>query len=387
MNSMPTVLNSYPIWLPQTQTWMYEQVKELQRLKVDAQVVCESTENLDQFGLANIHCLANEPTWRQLWDKSLRRFHIRRHLNYLVEIGDKTGAKIVHSHFGNIGWVNLGAIRKLGAKHVVTFYGLDVNMLPTQFPIWRQRYHQLFDEVDLILCEGSHMANCIVELGCSSDNVKVQHLGVDVERIKFSPRHWQPGESLKVLIAASFREKKGIPYAIEALALLSKEVSVELTIIGNAGLEHETQLEKQNIYDALVRTGLFGNTRLLGYQSHEVLLSEAYQHHIFLSPSLTASNGDTEGGAPVALIEMATSGMPIVSSRHCDIPEVIKHGVTGLLAEEGDVNGLFCCLKWFTEHPEKWNDMLEAGRLHVEQEYDLHKQGEKLVAWYKSIMH
>jgi hypothetical protein len=64
-----TVLQAFPIWLPQTQTWMYNQTVELQHLDVDAQVACERTENLDQFGVANIHALAGEPKWWQVWDK------------------------------------------------------------------------------------------------------------------------------------------------------------------------------------------------------------------------------------------------------------------------------------------------------------------------------
>ena len=117
MSALPSVLHSYPVWLPQTQTWMHNQVAELQRLDVDAHVVCERTENLDQFGVANIHCLAGEPKWGQVWDKGLRKLRFRRHLGYLVQVGRKTGTQIIHSHFGNVGWANLGAVRKLGERH------------------------------------------------------------------------------------------------------------------------------------------------------------------------------------------------------------------------------------------------------------------------------
>jgi colanic acid/amylovoran biosynthesis glycosyltransferase len=382
----PTVLHSSPIWLQQTQTWIYNQVAELQRLGVKTHVVCEYVENLEQFRVANIHCFSDEAKRRQLLDKGLRKLRIRRHLNYLVSVGRKVDAQILHSHFGHVAWANLSAARQLKAKHVVTFYGLDVNMLPTQSPTWRQRYNELFEEADLILCEGSHMANCIVLLGCPPKKIKVQHLGVDVENIKFSPRQWGSGEPLKVLIAASFREKKGISYAIEALGLLHKAIPLKLTIIGDAGADPASQREKKAILDALERSGLSEDACLLGYQSHETLFHEAYQHHIFLSPSVTASDGDTEGGAPVALIEMAASGMPIVSTTHCDIPEIVKHGVTGLLAAERDVDALVCHLKWFVENPEKWGDMLEAGRRHVEHEYDLHTQGGRLAIHYSALV-
>lgn len=380
------VLHSFPVWLPQTQTWMYSQVAELQRLGVDAHVVCERTENLDQFSVANIHCLADEPKWRQVIDKGLRKLRWRRHLDFLVRVGKSTSATIVHSHFGNIGWANLGAVRRLGAKHVVTFYGLDVNKLPTQFPIWRKRYRQLFEEVHLILCEGSHMARCIVELGCPEHKVKVQHLGVDVEGIAFKPRQWQRGEPLRVLIAASFREKKGIPYAIEALGLLRQEVPIELTIIGDAGPEPESQFEKSRILDALQKTGLTEKTQFMGYQPHDVFFRQAYQHHLFLQPSVTAADGDTEGGAPVSIIEVLATGMPVVSTTHCDIPEVIGPALHHLLAPERDSKALADSIRTLISDPAQWLTLAMTGRSRIEIEYHKFHQAQQLLAHYQNAL-
>jgi len=381
-----TVLHSFPTWLGQTLTWLHTQVAELQRLGVDAHVVCERTENLDQFHVENIHCFSGEPILKQKWDKACRKLRFRRHLNYLVEIGEETKATIVHSHFGNIGWANLGAVRKLGAKHVVTFYGLDVNKLPTQFPVWRKRYHQLFQDADLFLCEGSHMAGCLVGMGCPEHKVKVQHLGADVERFEFKPRRWQPGEPLKVLIAASFREKKGIPYAIEALGELQKEVPVDFTIIGDAGDDDASQQEKAKIVHLLGSTGLKSNTRLLGYQPHSVMMQEAYAHHVFMQPSLSASDGDTEGGAPVSIIEMLATGMPVISTTHCDIPEVLGSDLCHFLAPERNVTALVACLKTVIQSPEKWNEWGIAGRRRVELDYHQVKQANRLLAQYLALV-
>ncbi len=381
----PTVLHFVPSWLPLTQTWIFRQVAELQRLGVTAHVVCSHRENLAQFSLLHIHCLEDEPLSTQLLDRVMRLFRPRHHLNYVVTTGKKVGADIVHTHFGHTGWVNSGAVAKLRAKHVVTFYGLDVNKLPAHSAAWRRRYKQLFEDVDLILCEGSHMASCIVALGCPAEKVVVQHLGVDVQNIDFAPRHWESGTPFKALVAASFREKKGIPYAIEALAMLNKQIPVEITIIGDTDASSESQREKKKILDSLQQSGLASTTRLLGYQSHEVLFREAYQHHVFVSPSVAASDGDTEGGAPVTIIEMAASGMPIVSTKHCDIPEVICHGTTGFLAEERNVEQLYEQLRHLTENPDQWDTMLAAGRKHIELEYDAVTQGNRLAAFYQRL--
>jgi colanic acid/amylovoran biosynthesis glycosyltransferase len=380
----PTVLHVFPIWLPQTQTWMYNQVAELQHLGVDAHVVCEQTANLDQFNVDNIHCMTNEPWLRQVWDKGMRKLRLRRHLDYLVREGRKAGAQIVHSHFGNVGWANLGAVRWLKAKHVVTFYGLDVNMLPQQ-PCWRKRYLTLFSEADMFLCEGPHMAKCLVELGCPSQKVCVHHLGVRLNDIPFVPRPWHPGETLNILMAATFREKKGIPDALEALGRFQKEVPIKITLIGDSTSEERSIKEGKRIDQVIARHGLQARIRMLGFQPYDVLMKEAYEHHIFLSPSVTASDGDTEGGAPVTIIEMAAAGMPIISTKHCDIPNVIIDRVTGLLADEHDVEGILECLRWLIQHPEKWKIMLEAGRRHIEEKFDVSKQGSNLLKIYNRL--
>ena len=380
-----SVIHSYPTWLPQTQTWMFNQIRYLPN-DIECHVVCERTENLDQFNLPNIHCLNSAPKWRYYLDKSLRKFHFRRHLGFLQSIGKKIGANIIHSHFGYNGWIDLGAIRRSGAKHIVTFYGVDVNKYPARNFRWKKRYGLLFQNVDLILCEGLHMAASVQDLGCPIHKIKVHHLGVSVHDINYQNRVWRPGECLKVLIAASFKEKKGIPYALEALAKLQRDVPLEVTIIGDAASAPESRNEKQKILEAINTFGLKQKTRMLGFKPHRFFLNEAYKHHIFISPSLKAQDGDTEGGAPVSLIEMAATGMPIVSTTHCDIPTVIKNGMTGWLAPERDVEVLVTHLKWWVENPDKWKPMLDAGRRHIETNYSARLQGKKLRNIYKNVL-
>jgi colanic acid/amylovoran biosynthesis glycosyltransferase len=379
-----TVAHSFPIWLPQTQTWMYNQVRFLPDL-VDAHIICERTENLDQFELPNIHSLHEASKWRHVWDRGLRKLNIRQHTGFMVRMLKKHRVQLLHSNFGNVGWMNLGAARKAGVKHVVTFYGRDVSHLPRQDPAWHGRYKELFAEVDRVLCEGPYMGESIIDLGCAREKLTVHHLGVEVDKIPFKPRVWDASQPLRVLIAASFREKKGIPLAIEALAALRERVPVELTIIGDADDSEQSIEEKQKILAAIDKHLAEANVRLLGYQSHSVFFDEAFAHHVFLSPSLTASDGDTEGGAPVSIIEATASGMPIVSTMHCDIPGVVLHGETGLLAKEGNVDGLVAHLTWLIDNPGKWPEMLAAGREHIEAEFNTTVQAQRLAAIYKEI--
>ncbi|AFY81400.1 glycosyltransferase [Oscillatoria acuminata] len=379
------IIHSSPSWLPQTQTWMYNQIRYLPE-ECENHIVCERTKNLDQFWLPNIHSLSTEPLWRIGWDKALRKFRFRNHLEFLVSEAKKYEANILHSHFGSIGWQNIGAAKKAQLLHLVTFYGLDVNYLPKQKSYWYKRYKTLFKSVEKVLCEGPYMAQSIRNLGCPSDKIQVHPLGIEVEKIKYQPRLWNSKEPLRVLIAASFREKKGIPDALAALGQLQKDISLEITIIGEASREARSHLEKKKILTAIQQYNLQSKVRLLGYQPHSILLEEAYKHHIFLSPSLTANDGDTEGGAPVSIIEMAATGMLIVSTLHCDIPQIIESGVTGLLTKERDINGLIQHLQWLVQNPQKWAIMTQLARKKVEENFNAKVQGQKLADIYKGLI-
>lgn len=378
------VVQSIGPWLPLTASWLFNQVVHLPP-RIKSHVVCKATENLDQFNVPDIHSLCGGSKFKLLQERVLRKLGLFQFEHFLEKQVKVLHPSVLHSHFGWFGWENMNVARRNALAHCVTFYGMDVNALPQSQPKWRARYKALFDQAGCILCEGPFMADCIKNLGCPAEKVHVHHLGVNVADISFRPRTWDDGQPLRVLIAATFREKKGIPFALAALGRLQKHVPMAITIIGDATPDALSRMEKERILATIDKYDMKPMTRLLGFQPHSVLLEEAYNHHIFLSPSVVAEDGDTEGGAPVSLIEMAASGMPIVSTRHCDIPSVVKHGQTGWLAEERDIDGLVEYITWFIDNRNSWREMLESGRAHVEVEYDARVQGVRLAGIYEAL--
>jgi colanic acid/amylovoran biosynthesis glycosyltransferase len=380
------VLHSHPVWLPQTQPWLYNLVRHLPDSAVQSRVVCDRTENLEQFRVPRLHALSDLRYW-SFWNQRLvTRFLARPPARFLRTLGQRFGTELVHSHFGNIGWRDLPAVRQMPARHVVTFYGFEIGQLPKREPVWLDRYAEMFPTVDLITCEGPFMAQSIVDLGCPQDKIRVHRLGIETEQISYCRRQWKIGTPLRILIAASFVAKKGIPSALHALARIKNDVSLEITIIGGARADPRSQTEKERILEAISAGGLEDRVQQLGFQPHQRMLDEAYRNHIFLSPSLTAPDGDTEGGLPVGIIEMVATGLPVVSTRHCDIPTVLEHGRTGFLAEEGDVDGIAECLRWLIRHPDQWNGITDAARKHVDRNFNAAIQGRELADLYAEVL-
>ncbi len=383
---MTIVLHNIREWLPQTMVWVFNQTSNLPG-DITNHIVCESKANLGQFPADNIYSLSEANPMRYFWDKGLRKLGVRRYLGFTVNASKRIKPDIMHTHFGAYGWSSAPAARKSGTRHVVSFYGADACLYPSNQPIWRERYNELFRSADMILCEGPHMASTIESLGCPREKIVVNRLGVDVSKIQFKQKEWKPGAPLKVLISATFREKKGIPYALEALGLLKNDIPMEITIIGDATSEPRSVREKQRILSVIEDRELSKSVRMLGFQPYSELLREARYHHVFLSPSVTAEDGDAEGGAPVSLIDMAATGLILVSSRHCDIPEIVIHEETGLLSDERDVKGIAENIRWLAENPGEWERMATASRARVEKEFDAKTQAEKLAAIYRRVVH
>lgn len=382
---MPRVLHITRSWLPQTETWIYNQLQNLPE-RYQNEAFCEVSENLDQFSIAELYCLRNESKPRYYAEKVMAKYNLRRGLPSAERCWQGAPTDIVHSHFGPKGWENAGWAKARGVPHVVTFYGFDVGAIPHDNPRWQGRYRQMFQEATLFLCEGPFMRQSIIDLGCDPAKVKVHHLGINPGQIEFRARVWSEGEPLRVLIAASFHEKKGIPYAIEALARLREDVPIEVTLIGDSNGTRNSAAEKARILETITREGMTDCVTMPGYVKYAELLRLAYDHHVFLQPSVTAPDGDCEGGCPVVLIEMMAGGMPIVATTHCDIPMLVENGVTGWLAAERDVEGLVQQLRLFIGSRDRWGEIAQRGRANIEREFDASHQGQKLGELYDSLL-
>lgn len=366
----PVVAHSANPFLPATATWIYDQIRALKRYRPI--VLTQTRQNLDRFPTETVLSAEDISPVRRTTLRLTRKMRgtYAGYENWLRE----HNAALIHAHFGQEGYRCLSAKQRTDIPLITTFYGLDVSALPRQKK-WQKRYKRLFAEGDLFLVEGPFMGEQLIALGCPANRVIVQHLGVDLKKI--SLRTDPIPEHPIVLTYSVFREKKGLKYAIQAYAKIAKKYpDAQLRMIGDGPLRPHLQAEIRNLH-------LENRVKMLGLLPHPAALEELKRATILLYPSVTASDGDTEGGAPVALIEAMAMGVPIVSSQHADIPEVVIDKTCGLLYPERDIAGLAEGLDTLLRSPEQFG---RAGRAHVEKQHNLERQGEKLEAIYDRVL-
>lgn len=370
-----------------TETWIYGQIKNLKRYQPI--VYTAKTQNLDIYPTVEIRSLELKDGLGDLttfFNKGCNKL-FNFYPSFVFSL-IKDRPHLVHAHFGpsGYGFLKLKSIFKLPL--ITSFYGYDLSMVPYQNSKWKLRYRKLFKEGDCFLVEGHYMKKCLTELGCPGEKIIVQHLGIDLKRIKFVPRKPETSGKICVLIAGSFVEKKGIPYAIEAFGRVRQaypRLKLELTIIGDSAGAPREEKEKEKILMTVKKYELNDCVKVMGYQPYSVFLREVERYHIFLSPSVHAGDGDTEGGVPVSIIEASASGMPILSTNHCDIPEAVIDGKSGYLVPERNVDALTEKLEFLVSNPSIWGKMGEKGRKHIENHYNITTQVERLEKTYDMV--
>ena len=90
------------------------------------------------------------------------------------------------------------------------------------------------------------------------------------------------------------------------------------------------------------------------------------------STQLVASSGDSEG-TPVAIMEASAASLPVVSTFHAGIPDVILDGITGILVPETDIDKMADAMLTLLNDKELARKMGRAGRERIKSEYSMER--------------
>jgi colanic acid/amylovoran biosynthesis glycosyltransferase len=380
----PTVAHAINNYLGLSETFIYSDLTNSKRYKPI--VLTTQITNLEHFPFRPIYDCSKISRYSWWWFRDrfgyylyLNKKEYFEHILYFKYVLKKEKTRLIHAHFGPQGVAMIPIKHWLKLPLITTFYGFDITQLPRE-NMWHKAYQRLFKGGDLFLVEGNNMKRSLMEIGCPEEKIVIQHIGVDTEKINFKERTFPSDGKIVILCCGRFVEKKGLIYALEALKLLtSKNPQIEFRIIGDGIL-------RNSIVSFIKENHLSPYVHLLGFQPHRIFVEELKKAHIYIQSSVTAQNGDSEGGAPTTLLEAQASGVPVLSTYHADIPEVVVDGKSGFLVAERDVGALAERLEYLIDHPEEWPDMGREGRRHVETNYNICKEAENLENIYDTLI-
>lgn len=382
-----TIAYALDTFIHRTCSWIYNHYVNVSQYNIH--VFASTYQNHPSFPLKNGGSISLFPGYEERgqlrfptrvyrWMVRLLLVRTKLDMLYFFWVAKRRSVRLIHCHFANIGYKYLILARLLRIPLVVSFYGYDYDEIPNRDPKWIKRYRKLFERATLFLTEGEFGRKSLVHKGCSPHKVVVHHLGVNVDLIPFVIRKRNPDDILMLIQIASFVEKKGHRTLLKAMNILKNSGvanRVLLTLIGDGILKNEL-VELAASYD------LSKYVRFLNHIEYGKLHTELLKHHVFVHPSHTTETGDCEGGAPVVLLDAQATGMPVIATFHCDIPEEVVDGKTGILVSEQDPEALASAIMRFLEEPNLLSKYGRAGRQHVIHNYSSTKQASILEALY-----
>ncbi|NEQ25071.1 MAG: colanic acid biosynthesis glycosyltransferase WcaL, partial [Microcoleus sp. SIO2G3] len=278
--------------------------------------------------------------------------------------------------FGLMGLLfrNMGLIR---GKLITTFRGYDISWAIREFG--DRVYDELFEQGDFFLANCDFFRQRVLKLGCPEKKIIVHGSGIDCSKFAFAPRYLQSDSPVRIATTGRLVEKKGIEYCIHAIAKLAHiHPNIEYNIIGDGPL-------KENLQQLIEELNVGHLVKLLGWKHQQEIVEILDKSHIFLAPSVTAKGGDQD--APVnTLKEAMAMGLPVISTQHGGIPELVEEGMSGFLVPERDADAIAEKLSYLIKHPEIWPGMGQVGRARVEEKYDMNTLNDELVEIYQQLL-
>lgn len=286
---------------------------------------------------------------------------------------------VILCHFGT-GGVLMNCLRELQlieGKIATIFHGRDVSS-EQELMRYARHYSRLFTATELLLPITELWKTRLNELGCPADKLRVHRMGVSLDTFDFSEKPEETGKPFKLFSAARFTEKKGLKYALKAVAQVSRSVDLVYSIAGYGEQEQELK-------ELVKRLQIEDRVNFIGPINQTEVLAQMIESHAYLLPSVTAANGDMEG-LPVSIMEAMAVGTPVISTFHSGIPELITHQENGLLSEERNVEQLTENIKLCADSPGLRHKLALRARAKIESEYSIARLNAQLVKLLKGLM-
>lgn len=254
-----------------------------------------------------------------------------KELNFIIE---KEKPDVIHCHFA---YEAIKIIQNINSENktpiFIHFHGYGASQMLRKKSYVQTIQACLKKENVYPLFVSNYIKETLRNLSIDVSKGSILRCGVDLDKFYCSSIVKEEGE-IVFLQVSSLAEKKGHEYTIKSFDMFltkNKEYrdSVKVVFTGDGA-------RKEGLVRLVSKLNLDKNIEFIGNVTSDkavVLMNSAdfYVHH-----SVESSDGDKEG-IPTSVMEAMAMNLPILSTNHAGIPELVKHEVNGLLCDEKDI--------------------------------------------------
>ena len=310
------------------------------------------------------------------WLFKSNSFTLRRRMKLWAEYGPIIALRPNTIHIVNsylypkfAGWVQV-----LQTPIIVSFRGNDLIVRPWVDKVWQKNLADMFSHASGFHFVSRYLLEEGVCLGAPREKSKVIYPGVDINFYSpiVSVDTTITRQPLTLLTVGRLVWQKGYPYALEAVKILIESgLDVQYWIVGSGDEEGHLRY--------LIRLwGMEEKIKLLGSKAPFEVKELLQQSDIYIHPSVTEA-------IPVAILEAAACGKPIIASWVGGIPEAILHEQNGILCTPASATELAHKIRDMWESPYQMRYYAENALKRVRQEFSLVRETEQWINWYQNL--
>ncbi|BBO93447.1 glycosyltransferase family 4 protein [Desulfosarcina ovata] len=231
----------------------------------------------------------------------------------------------------------------------------------------------------VVTCTEYNRRHLLRLTGSAAKSVHRVYHGIDLRFFNSELDKASPKPPYRLLTVARMTEKKGLDDVYRALAILkARGIPFTHTLIGEGD-------DRDELLALIERLDLDDVTRWLGTQPHGVVLDEYRNADATVLGCRIAANGDRDG-IPNVIVESMAVGVPVVATRVSAIPEIVRHGQTGLLVSPKKPAELADAILRVLDDTELRARIIPAAKVAVNRDFDNRRLIRDLAAIYSRYM-
>jgi glycosyltransferase involved in cell wall biosynthesis len=267
--------------------------------------------------------------------------------------------QVVLAEFVYTGANVLKVCEELNIPVVTTGLGYELSQVKT-IERYKEGYKRLAKSDTTVIVVAKYMIEVLVGFGFQRNKVIYSPAGASPDFFEINPDY----NSKQIIAVGRFVSKKAPHLTIFAFHKVLAEIPDAKLIMAGDGLYVD-------LCEDLVRyMGIEQNVFFAGSINQEEQKKYLEGSRVFVQHSRISKDGDSEG-TPVAIIEASSAGLPVISTLHAGIPDVIVDGQTGFLVKEGDVEKMAEYMISLLKDSGLAKKMGESGRENIRKNFTL----------------
>jgi glycosyltransferase involved in cell wall biosynthesis len=212
------------------------------------------------------------------------------------------------------------------------------------------------------------------------DGLEVSAAGRDAEARREVRREFglEAGAKIVGMVARVAPAKDFETLARAAARVTASDPDVRFVVVGDNSREAVHREHYEKVRAMLEAAGVTRSFVFTGFREDVGRLVGAFDVFVL------STHGE---GLPLVVLEAMARGVPVVATEVGGIPEVVRHGETGLLHAHGDAEGLAAHVSALLSDEARAGALGEAGRRSVESEFGRGRFAEEMAALYRELLH